>query len=319
MKLHRSIFVFSIISLMCITHGAFCDISCVKQIGQAQESFVKPFVNIIKDKDSWSFDLMMSQSQLQSIIDNNKTEFYSLVNKNLEKYCNIANDTQKTNEIIDAQEFTIPFTVTNDTAQQNFELVVNSYSLLANVSPEKLDRPNAILVINNLSYKPGDVIKREDITKDYFFTKECSPHIPDLKELSDWGVNDAVHAAAPEIPKTTKFFLDLPLNGRTRAFPGLLITSTAGVVESVVVYKDYNTGHRETVAFAEKLRHTACVDTDQSKLAVYQVAIDSIPAPRTDISGWVSLPEFFFWLFDPKTITTDIKQVTVLSGPEIIE
>lgn len=138
---------------------------------------------------------------------------------------------------------------------------------------EYINLRTGIMVYNNRSLQPGDVIKLTDVPKLYW-SDECSDHsiwdgvdkksainVVGKKVFTQWGGND------------DKYFLDFEKGNNRRAFPGLVLHAKKGTKrEEIGTYTNIIQAKKSAQEFAEALRNTTC---SNQNLAVYVVALDT--------------------------------------------
>lgn len=173
--------------------------------------------------------------------------------------------------------------------------------------------PTGIMVYNDRGFGAGDVIKLDEITELYW-SNECSDHTIWWDNLDD---DAAVNVAGQKVfsqygGEKNEFFLDFEEGNNRRAFPGLvLMDETRSFSESIVAFSNLQTAIKAAEEFANALNGTVC---SRDGLAVYVVVLEE---DRMGL-GTVSYVAENNWSLIPTGIK-DIKQVTVLDGPHIIQ
>lgn len=291
------VFTFSIILSALVITGGFCDIPCLNNIGKDKTYFIKPLQAIVGN------NLPISQD----FIDSHKTNLYELIGKNILRECMLP-PYLDFNKIADAESIIIPFEIDN----QKYELMVNTTSLFT-----KFNIPTAILVADkdHRALTPGNEIKKSDMPRDYFFTKECSDHYVRFNLSNSSAVNKAGQSA---IGSDVEYFLDFPVGKSCRAFPGLVLGAQRGWggKEKIIAYNNYKDARKAMNTFADTLRNSAC-----SGLAVYHVALEEMPKERAGTEGWLMLGGVVYgtiYGFSPRDLA-DIQKVTVMSEPRLIQ
>lgn len=248
------------------------DIACLTKIGQDEENFLTPFKDLVVDKT-----LLTKGPELQDFIDSNKAKFYALIAGNVLSHCILPPNYSDFNKIADASSIVIPFEI--DT--QKYDITVDTTYLF-----DHIELPTAILVFNNRTKSPGDVIKKSEMPKDYFFSSDCSDHYIKFNLSDDACVNVAGQSAfAAYGGSDNEYFLDMPVGKSCRAFPGLVLGDFGGwgAEEKVIAYNNYQEGRKAMKAFASRLQNTAC---GNQGLAVYQVSINNMPVEQNGKEGF---------------------------------
>ena len=273
MKQLCKIFIcFFMLIAACMSGAMSADIACLTQIGQDNDNFISPFKDLVKDKD-----VLIDKQKLQEFINGHSGDFFGLVAGNVLSHC--MKDIHDLNNMADITSIKIPFQIDD----KKYELDVDTNKLF-----EYTTIPSQILVIDKRDKKPGDVIKKSDITKNYyFFSAECSPHII-FHNLSDKAaVNKAGQAAfAAYGGSENEFFLDFPVGESCRAFPGLVIGDFGGwgAEEKIITYNNFQEGRKAMKSFAEHLQNSQC---GNQGLAVYQISIFNKPYTKENgTQGW---------------------------------
>lgn len=263
MGLRTRVFTFSILLSAMVINCGFCDIPCLDAIGGNTETFISPLKDIVD-----------ANTLNQAFVDSNKAKLYGLVAGNVLVHCVGSSDL---NTIADSNFVVIPFTM-ND---QKYDLTINTTQLF-----NYIEIPTELLVVNNRTKTPGDVIKKSDMPKNYFFSDKCSDHHVRFNLDNKAAVNKAGQAAfAAYGGSENEFFLDMPVGKSCRAFPGLVLGDFGGwgAAEKIVSYKNYQEGRKALKLFAAKLQNSSC---GNQGLAVYQVSINNQIVEKNGKKGW---------------------------------
>lgn len=275
MKIQKLFYFFSCICGALASTSAMCEVACLKVIGQNTELFLNPMKEIINQNADFQ-EIIKTKESFQEFIDRNKSKFYGLVAGNVLTQC-LGNNYYDLNAIADSETITIPFTIDN----KKYDITVNSSNLF-----EYIDLPTAFLVVNNRTKVPGDIIKKSDMPRDYFFTNTCSDYHTRFNLSNKAPVNIAGQESFPIYGgKKNEFFLDFPVGKSCRAFPGLVLGDYGGWggKEKIVAYNNYREGRNALKTFAKTLQNTSC---GNQGLAVYQVSIDAMPVEKNGKKGW---------------------------------
>lgn len=156
-----------------------------------------------------------------------------------------------------------------------FEYGTDLYAL--EFTPSELQKyigvETGILVINNRSLSPGDILKKSQTPsgKNKFFTNNCSTHIV---QWPAFNVNADVNKVGKSVfsDPTNYFFLDFAQGDNMRAFPGLVLMDEANSTsEKIVTFSNLAMGKEKTEAFFKQLQtKSGC---KAQGLAVYTVAL----------------------------------------------
>lgn len=145
------------------------------------------------------------------------------------------------------------------------------------------DIKTGIMVYNNKSLQPGDVIQLSDIPSLYW-NSDCSDHHIWENLSDDAAVNVAGQRTFGQYGGgSNEFFLDFEDNDR-RAFPGLvLMDKTGSTTERIVSFNNLHTAVSAAETFAKNLNNSAC---SNDGLAVYVVALDVQKTSNNNKDGW---------------------------------
>ena len=292
MSFFKNIFLCSFMLSAFVIRGGLCDIPCITAIGGDETNFISEIKNIVG-----------SNKLDQSFVDLHKREFYELISHNADIHCSNPKDV---NNIADTESILIPFTI----GGQKYDIKVNTASLFDYF----MRIPSAILVADrgHNNQKPGDIIDKSAMPKNYFFSSECSDHYVRFNLSNKAAVNKAGQTAfAVYGGAENEFFLDMPVGKSCRAFPGLVLGDFGGwgAKEKIVVYTNYREARKALKAFAGALQNTMC---GNQGLAVYQVDIENTPVDKPGRwEGWISAGVMFFV---PRDLA-DIQKVKILSDP----
>ena len=143
-----------------------------------------------------------------------------------------------------------------------------------------------ILVVNDKTKKPGDVILKSEMPRDYFWPQDCSDYYIALNLDDNAPVNLAGQSVFGEFGGSrNEFFLDFPVGSSCRAFPGLvLMDKTNSTAETIVSYRNVVTGAEKIKAFTDRLHNTSC---SSAGLAAYLVALDIKKDTASSNAGWM--------------------------------
>ena len=295
MKYVKKIFVCAtVMTAFCLGDGKCAEIPCLNAISQDSVTFLQPIKNIV------------GNSKLdQSFVDAHKTDFSKIVGEAITKHC-ADTDLNNMNLIAEVDYITIPFAFNNT----KYDITISTDLLFNN-----LQRSTAFLVVNDIHKRPGDIIKKSEMPKSYFFSGSCSDHYVRVNLSNKAGVNVAGQSAFEAYGgSNNEFFLDMPVGKGTRAFPGLVLGDfgTFNAAEKIVAYTNYKSARKALKDFSEALKKTTCANQG---LAVYLVDIQKTPQEKQS-SWWWCLASCPILLVPQKL--EDIPQVTILSNPEII-
>ena len=307
MRLINKIFMFSFMIATLCTRGYAADIPCLTAVGQ-DDNFISKFKGQIK-----SGVILTDEQKLQEYINTHKQDFYKLVGDSVFEHCIKDNDYTNVNIIADRDSITIPFVINS----QPYDITVNTENLFDAIENKPVA---ALLVINDTYKKPGDEIKKSDMPKKYFFSRECSDHNIQFGLSNTSPVNKAGQRAfAAYGGGDAEFFLDFPTGKNNRAFPGLVIGDFGSFInspEKIVVYTNYKRAREVLKNFSSYLNNTPC---SNQNLAVYLVDIGDKPFDKDSRSWlWSVIPFGNLHLLDAKKLA-DLTQVIVLSEPQIIK
>jgi hypothetical protein len=146
------------------------------------------------------------------------------------------------------------------------------------------DIKTGIMVYNNKSLQPGDVIQLSDIPSLYW-NSDCSDHHIWENLSDDAAVNVAGQRTFGQYGGgSNEFFLDFEEGNNRRAFPGLvLMDKTGSTTERIVSFSNLHTAVSAAETFAKNLNNSAC---SNDGLAVYVVALDVQKTSNNNKDGW---------------------------------
>lgn len=292
MKFLKNVFLCSFILSVFIISDGMCKLECIPKIGNDTPNFINKIKTLVGNK---SLD--------QSFVTEHEREFYELITKNVSAHCPNRKDI---NDIADTESILIPFKIN----EQPYDITVNTAGLF-----DYLERGAfAFLVMPDRNKKPGDIVTKASMPKEYFFSSECSGHYVRFNLSNKAAVNRAGQTAfAAYGGSENEFFLDMPVGKNCRAFPGLVLGDFGGwgAKEKIVVYTNYREARKAYKAFAAALQNSACGNQD---LAVYMVGIKDVPADKGTDKSWMLLINGVLGAlaFLPQDLA-DIQQVTILS------
>ena len=146
-----------------------------------------------------------------------------------------------------------------------------------------------IMIYNNSSLGPGDIIEQSSIPKLYW-SNNCSDHIIRDGHNDDAAVNVAGQSIFTEYGGSkNEFFLDFEEGNDRRVFPGLVIMEDhhnglfGEDIEQLVYYTNVQTAIDKAYKFAKSLKGTAC---GNQNLSVYVVALDIQKTSSETAAGW---------------------------------
>ena len=146
------------------------------------------------------------------------------------------------------------------------------------------DIKTGIMVYNNKSLQPGDVIQLSDIPSLYW-NSDCSDHHIWENLSDDAAVNVAGQRTFGQYGGgSNEFFLDFEEGNNRRAFPGLvLMDKTGSTTERIVSFSNLHTAVSAAETFAKNLNNSTC---SNDGLAVYVVALDVQKTSNNNKDGW---------------------------------
>lgn len=239
---------------------------CVAAIGNDTAAFV----DVLKTK------ILNGKEFNQKFVEQRKHEMYNLVAGNILTHClDTKNLADFNTDIVDAETLTIPF-----------QMDGKYYSLNVNVATlfNYVNLKFGILVTTKRDKMRGDVITKDEMPKDYFFSGQCSDHWVRVNIDNDVPVNKAGQAAFPTYAGN-EFFIDFPSGKNNRAFPGLVIASKKGIggSEQVVWFQNYKVARENAKKFANALQNTPCAN---DMLAVDVISLDTVPVIQNGKKQW---------------------------------
>ncbi len=256
--------IFVLIASLFIFHSAHCDLltDCMDEI-TSNESF----------KSTLKDDVFKGAGDItKELVTQNKSKIFAAIGKGLleEPACfdNISTIARRKNGKVwlehNSKTYAFQFSMSD----------LFNYVLI----------PTGIMVYNNRVLGSGDFIKLDDITELYW-SDECSDHVIWDNLDNDAAVNVAGQKVFSQYGgKKNEFFLDFEEGNDRRAFPGLvLMDKTQSSSESIVAFSNLQTAIKAAEEFANALNGTAC---SNNALAVYVVALEVIPLPTKDKTGW---------------------------------
>ena len=258
---------------------------------------------------------------LTAIANNNQLWSDRLLNSNDAVFKDLANSTDLPNDIIQERKNSIyniiaqgilntcllnigTIAETADRAIIDFKHNNKQYAFDFDVKTalDYINIPVGILILRDRTKKPGDVVFKKDMPKDYFWPDSCSDHYI-FENLSDKApINIAGQAVFSEYGgNKNEFFIDFPENNHEtirnltfglveiedcRAFPGLILMDETGdfgsTVEKIVSYQNIKVATERLKAFTEKLNKTEC---SGQGLSAYLVAL-KVQRDSSNSEGW---------------------------------
>ena len=164
---------------------------------------------------------------------------------------------------------------------RKYDITIDSASLF-----DYINLPTALIVVNNRTKHPGDIIEKKEMPTDYFFSESCSDHNVRVNLNYKASINRAGQSVFGVYGGSdSEFFLDMPVGKSCRAFPGLVLGDFGGwgAKEKIVSYENYREGRKALKSFSHELQNTFC---GNQGLAVYQVSIDTMPIEQNGKKGW---------------------------------
>jgi len=225
------------------------------------------------NKKNGIFNTLGDQEKLtDEMVQKNKAKIYTLLAGNILLNCNkdLANIEEQPRGLIYFKHDT-----------NNYAFDFSTKTLF-----DYMEMRTGILVINKKNLSHGDVLELSSLPKNKkFFSDKCSDHTIWDNLDDDAAVNIAGQAVFNEYGGSkNEFFLDFAEGDNRRAFPGLvLMDKTWSTKETIVTYRNINTGLEKTRLFASKLKNSACSNQD---LAVYSVILDVKRDTSSEKKGW---------------------------------
>ena len=253
----------SIFCLLCtLGTNAYADAmtDCMATIGINQQTFLDPL----------SKEIFPNTEKLEeTAVKQKRAKILTLIAGNIFTHCN-----SQLAQIQSASNGKLSFVFKN----QKYAFAFNTKDVF-----EFLDLRTGIMIYNNKTKSPSDVIKVSDINKLYW-SDECSDHTIWDNLDDDAAVNQAGQKAfASYGGASNEYFLDFEEGNNRRAFPGLvLMDETNSTTEKIVTFQDLSSAINAAQTFQSNLKNSAC---SSQGLAVYVVGLD-VQKDNTSKNGW---------------------------------
>lgn len=256
--------IFVLIASLFIFHSAHCDLltDCMEGITKNQSFQLMLKENVFKETGNIT----------QELVTQNKSKIFAAIGEVLlqEPACldNISNIARREN------------------GKVWLEYNGKTYAFQFSMSDlfKYVSIPTGIMVYNKKNLGTNETIDLSDIGKLYW-SDACSDHVIWDNLDDDAAVNVAGQKVFSQYGgEKNEFFLDFEEGNNRRAFPGLvLVDKTRSSSESIVAFSNLQTAIKAAEEFANALNGTAC---SNDGLAVYVVALEVMPLPTKDKTGW---------------------------------